>query len=242
MNIPEKLTCIIPVRFGSSRFPGKPLAEINGKAMLTHVWDNANKAEMLDEVIVAAYDQETEDFCKKEGMRCIRTSPSVKNGGEAVADVAKSIDAPYIFELQGDQPLVGPDVIDNFLKKGREHIIKNPSIDIVQPFAEADEEETNSVDVVKVAISKSHKMLLISREPIKSGYRTLGLYIWRKPTLLDFPKMLVTEYEKAETCHLLRFFLNDLYVQGILLDGKDWVEVDQPEHIKQVEALLSKNE
>lgn len=237
-NVPEAFTCIIPVRYHSTRFKGKPLAEIQGKNMIDRVYGNAQGASLIDDVIVAAYDDEIEGYCKEQGFKYFRVSPESKNGSEAVADAAASVNSLYIFELQGDQPLVTPDVIDDFLSQARADIVENPEIDIVQPFAVADVEQTGSEDVVKVAVSKSNRMLLISRQPIQSGYRTLGLYVWRRDTLLAFPKMEVTDYEKAETCHLLRFFLNDLYVQGVLLDGTNWVEVDREHHIEEVESIM----
>jgi 3-deoxy-manno-octulosonate cytidylyltransferase (CMP-KDO synthetase) len=240
MEIPNKFFCVIPARYESGRFPGKPLAEILGQSMISRVWHNANNAKMVEKVVVATDSELIYEHCKKEGCDVIYTSANHRDGASRVSEVLAGTDEPYVFELQGDQPLVGPDVIDSFLKRGREHLLKTPEIDIIQPYTEATEEHINSKDVVKVAISKSNKMLLISRHPIRSGYRTLGLYVWKRETLLDFPNMETTEYEKAETCHLLRFFLNDLYVQGILLDGKDWVEVDQPKHVGEVEEIFKK--
>lgn len=238
MNIPDKFVCVIPVRYKSARFLGKPFALIKGKTMLQRVYENAKEATLLNRVIVAAYGDEIEDYCKENGFEYVRVSDECKNGSEAVADAAKTIDTPYIFELQGDQPLVVPSVIDDFLIRARQEIIENNDIDIVQPFSKATEEQITSEDVVKVAISKSNKMIMVTRKEIQSGYRTLGLYLWKKDVLTSFPNMEVTDYETAEQCHLVRFFLNDLYVQGLLIDGTNWVEVDREEHIAQVEALL----
>lgn len=239
-KVPEKFACVIPIRDASTRFPGKPFAEINGKKMIDWVWENAKKASLLDSVTIAAYDQPIVDHCEKNGYDYIYVDPKVLNGSEAVADAARHSNAKYFFELQGDQPIVGPDVIDNFLREARDRIVTNPKIDIVQPFSPADTEQTNSEDVVKVAISNSNKMLLVTRHPIESGFRTLGLYLWKRDVLLNFSDMEVTEYEKSETCHLIRFFLNDLYVQGVLIDDPDWIEVDREHHIKEVEEVMKK--
>ena len=240
MAIPEKFTCVIPARYESSRFPAKPLAEIAGKSMISRVWHNANKASMVEEAIVATDDERIFKHCEEQGCKVMYTSVDCNDGSARVAEVAQKIDAPYYFELQGDQPLVGPDTIDSFLGRAREKMIETPEIDIVQPFSVANAEETKADDVVKVAISNSDRMILVTRQPIESGYRTLGLYLWKKEALLAFPKMEITDYERAEKCHLVRFFLNDLYVQGIRIDDPDWVEVDREHHIAEVEALLTK--
>lgn len=240
MNIPEKFTAVIPARYQSSRFPGKPLQVINGKSMISRVWHNANEAQMVDQAIVATDDERIYEHCKAEGCEVMYTSPECNDGSARVAEVAEKLDAPYIFELQGDQPLVTADLMDQYLKEAREAIVDNPEIDIVQPYATATEADINNETVVKVPISVSGRMLLISRQPIPCGYRTLGLYLWKRETLLKFPSMPISDYEKAETCHLLRFYLNDLYVQGVLLDDPDWIEVDLPEHISKVEEVMKK--
>jgi 3-deoxy-manno-octulosonate cytidylyltransferase (CMP-KDO synthetase) len=232
--------CVIPARYKSSRFPGKALAEIAGKSMVSRVWNNAQNAKLVERAIVATDDERIYEHCKKEGCEVMYTSKDCNDGSARIAEVAATLRAPYIFELQGDQPLVIPDVIDAFLTEARDAIVKNPSIDIVQSFAAVSDEDAALPDVVKVAVSKSNRMLLITRHPIKSGYRTLGLYLWKREALLAFPSMPITDYERAETCHLLRFFLNDLYVQGVLLDSTDWIEVDRPHHVQEVEAVLAR--
>lgn len=238
MNIPEKFTCVIPARYESSRFPGKPLAEIDGKSMIVRVWENANSAKMVDRAIVATDDKRIYEHCNDAGCEVVYTSPECNDGSARVAEVAEHLDSSYVFEMQGDQPLVTADVVDKFLFEAKEALVKNNDIDIVQPYSTASSEEISSPDVVKVPVSNSGRMLIVTRQPIECGFRTLGLYLWRKDTLLKFPSLPITDYERSETCHLLRFYLNDLYVQGILLDGSSWVEVDRPEHIKLVEKLL----
>lgn len=240
MKIPETFVCVIPARYGSTRFRGKALAEIGGKSMVVRVWENANKATMVSRAIVATDDERIYTHCKEAGCDVVYTSKDCNDGSARVAEVAEGIEAPYFFELQGDQPLVGPETIDHFLRQARDAIIKEPTIDIVQPYSRASDEETSSPDVVNVAISNSGKMLLVTRQPIASGYRTLGLYLWKKGTLCSFPSMPITDYERAETCHLVRFFLNDLYVQGIEINDPEWVEVDREEHVREVEDILSK--
>lgn len=238
-TIPEKFPCVIPARYDSSRFPGKPLAEIAGKTMLSRVYENAMKAKYADPVIVATDDERIYKHCEEHNMKVVYTSPECENGSVRVAEVAKDMDAPYYFELQGDQPLVFAEVIDEFLGKAREEMVKDPRIDIVQPYAATTEEMIKDKDVVKVVVSKSGKFLTFTRHPLETGYRTLGLYLWKRDTLLNFPKMEISHLEEAETCHLVRFVLNDLVVQGIQIDDTNWIEVDREHQIKEVEKVLT---
>lgn len=239
MKSNKKFTCVIPVRFNSTRFPGKPLKEIDGVPMIQRVLRNAKGAQNVDEVIVAAYGEEMVDYCKENDVNHVAVDLSCENGSEAVADVVKGIETDYAFELQGDQPLVSSEIIDDFLEKASEHIDKNDEIDIVQPYAPTSPEQIKDVDVVKVVVTHSGRFASFSRQPIETGYRTLGLYVWKRSALLDFSKLSVSDYEKAETTHLVRFTMNDLYVQGVQIDDTNWIEVDRPEHIAQVERVLA---
>ncbi len=237
-TIPETFPCVIPARYDSSRFPGKPLEMINGKTMIERVYENAVAAKHADPVIVATDDERIYDHCKEKGMEVVYTDKDCENGSVRVAQVAKDMDAPYYFELQGDQPIVYAEIIDEFLGKAREEMIRDPRIDIVQPYAGANEGMINDKDVVKVVVSNSGKFLTFTRHPLQTGYRTLGLYLWKREPLLKFRDMEISELEKAETCHLVRFVLNDLVVQGIQIDDTNWVEVDRPEHIEQIEEII----
>lgn len=238
MNTPKKFICVIPARYASSRFEGKPLVEINGQSMISRVWQNASSAEMVEKAIVATDDKRIYEHCKEAGCDVVYTSPDCNDGSARVAEVAEGIEADYFFEMQGDQPLVTSKIIDSFLTEARVALEDNGNIDIVQPYAVASKKETASPDVVKVPISNSGRMIVVTRQPIDCGFRTLGLYLWRRETLLKFPSLPITDYERSETCHLVRFYLNDLYVQGVKLDGSNWIEVDRLEHIKEVESVL----
>ncbi len=206
--------------------------------MIDWIYDNAKASKFADPVIVATDDQKIYDYCKEQGMEVVMTPADCENGSVRAAEVAKGMDAPYYFELQGDQPLVKAEIIDEFLGKAREEMIKNPAIDIVQPYAAATPEMIQDEDVVKVVVSNSGKFLTFTRHPLETGYRTLGLYLWKREPLLQFRDMEISKLEQAETCHLVRFVLNDLVVQGIQIDDTNWIEVDRPEHISQVEKLI----
>jgi len=232
------IPCVIPARYASSRFPGKPLEMISGKAMIERVYENAVAAKYADPVIVATDDERIYNYCQEKGMRVMYTSPDCDNGSVRVAEIAKDMDSPFYFELQGDQPIVYAEIIDDFLSKATELVSNNPSIDIVQPYSPITKDQRDDVDVVKVAVSNSGRFLTFSRKPLDTGYRTLGLYLWKREALLNFPNLELSDYEKSETTHLVRFVMNDLYVQGVQIDDTNWVEVDRPEHIPQIEKII----
>lgn len=233
-------TCIIPVRHASTRFPGKPKALILGKEMLCHVYENAQKANRVHNVIVAAYDDPIVEFCKEKGYNYIHVDQKVKNGSEAVADVARTLDDEVVFEMQGDQPLVTPDIIDLFISQAETEMAENALIDIVHPFTEATDEHIENPDVVKAVKTVSDRLIFQTRLPVKSYTRTLGLYLWKNAALQKFLEIERSDLEKAEDTHPLRLYLNDFYVQGVPIDGKDWIEVDREHQIQQVEDFLRK--
>ncbi len=238
----QKITCVIPVRYSSIRFSGKAFALINGKSMISRVYDNALRASFVDDVIIAAYDQEIEDYCKKNNMKYVRVSEECKNGSEAVADVARGLDSDYIFEMQGDQPLVIPDIIDSFIDSALKIEKKDRTIDVVIPYAECQDECTKSEDILKVVVTVSERLVFQTRQPIKTGFRTLGLYLWNRKSIIKFSELPVSEIEESEKSHPIRLYMNDFYVQGIRVSGSEWVEVDREEHITQVEKILNKRE
>ena len=223
MVLPDKFICIIPVRYESSRFPGKPLAKINGKAMISIVYGNAIKAKTLEKVIVATDDKRIYDYCVENKFEVVYTSPDCKNGSERVAEVAEKIKEDYIFEMQGDQPLVTSDVIDDFINHSKKIIENDSRVEVVIPYSEYD---GDSKDVLKVVVTKKEKLVFQSRQAIQTGFRTLGLYMWNKESLLRFTSLPVSRLEKAEDSHPIRLYVNDFVVQGVKIFKKDWIEVD----------------
>ncbi len=237
----KKIICVIPARYKSSRFPGKPLVEINGKTMIVRVFENAKQSSLLSDVIVATDDERIFNHCKDNDVNVVYTSENCKNGSERVAEVVAGYNDEYIFEMQGDQPLVTKDVIDDFLNSAWEEVEKDLDIDVVIPYAVSTKEQTNSPDVLKVVVTKKEKLVFQSRHPLETGFRTLGLYLWKRDAILRFADLPVSGVEKAEDSHPIRLYINDFNVQGVLTDRDDWVEVDREEHIAQVEELIKKN-
>lgn len=233
-----KFTCVIPARYKSSRFPGKPLTMILDKPMIIWVIEHATQARFVDEVIVATDDDKIEEVATKAGAKVVRTSQDCPNGSARVAEVATKLPDAWVFEMQGDQPLVTPDIIDDFLERAWETVRNNSDIDVVIPYAPTNKEHTNSLDVLKVVKTESDRLIFQTRQPIQTGWRTLGLYLWQKDSLERFASLPVSNIEKGEDSHPIRLYVNDFYVQGLLIDSSNWVEVDREHQIAEVEEIM----
>jgi len=240
-KLPDQFTCIIPARFQSSRFPGKPLKEINGKAMIDYVYEHAVSAKHTGKVIIATDDETIFNHCKEKGFEVAMTGEEA-NGSERVAAVARELEDEFVFEMQGDQPLLTGDQVDDFLVRAKEQFESEngDQIDIVHPFTDATEEQRDAKHVVKAVKTASNRLIFQTRLPIESGTRTLGLYLWRNKSLQKFASIAPSELEKKEDTHPLRLYLNDFYVQGIPIDGDDWVEIDLPEQIEIAEEIMKR--
>ena len=138
--------------------------------------------------------------------------------------------------------MVTPGIIDSFIERASAEIEKNSAIDAVIPFAPAGEKERKSLDVLKVVVTASNRLLFQTRQPIKTGYRTLGLYLWRRSALLRFAELPVSDIEQEETSHPIRLYVNDFYVQGLLIEGDTWIEVDREDQLREVEKLIGEKE
>lgn len=233
----QKLVCIIPSRYKSSRFEGKSLFPILGKPMVQWVAEHAKEASLVSRVIVATDDERIKEVVQSAGQEAVMT-PDCPNGSARVAYVSKDINEEWIFEMQGDQPLVTPGIIDNFIKHSLSAIEKNSAIDVVIPYASVGEMETNSPDILKVVKTEKDRLVFQTRLPIHTGWRTLGLYVWKRSALLRFAELPVSRIERAEDSHPIRLYINDFYVHGLPLEGDTWIEVDRESQVSEVERLM----
>lgn len=232
-----KYTCIIPARYESSRFPGKPLALINGKAMIDWVYEHAIAAKHTGKVVIATDSEEIVNHCKEKGFEVVMTGDH-RNGSERVAEVAKDSGEDYIFEMQGDQPILTSEQVDDFLERAHKIVMENKDIDVAHPFTDATDEQTASPDVVKAFVTVSGRILFQTRAPIPTKVRTLGLYLWKNESLQRFWSLDKSPTEIIEDTHPVRLYYNDFWVQGLPFEGKDWIEVDRPHQIEEVEKLM----
>ncbi|EHL04228.1 putative 3-deoxy-D-manno-octulosonate cytidylyltransferase [Desulfitobacterium hafniense DP7] len=206
----KKIIGIIPSRYQSVRFPGKPLADICGKPMIWWVYNQAKQAHMLKELYVATDDARIEQVCKDNGMNVLMTENSIQTPTDRVYHVSRFLDADVYVCINGDEPLVKPATIDLVAKTA----IENPQCYVVHAVSEI-HSQTEVVDYtnLKTVANESGEALYISRSPIPypkgcldfSYKKLVCVYAFTREALEffhDTPKGLI---EKAEECDIVRF-------------------------------------
>lgn len=238
-----KVIGVIPARYASSRFPGKPLVSICGKPMIYWVYKRALLAEGIDELIIATDDDRIKETCEKYGMNCMMTSDEHRTGADRVAEVAKRTDGDIYLNIQGDEPLIDPDEISNIIKLKLAHpeetyIGLRSSIDDVKA--------TDDPNTVKAVTDLEGHAMYFSRSPIpytkdlNCVYRCMGLYAYDKDMLVEFQSWGQSALEINEKgIEMLRAMEHGVKVK---LFDTTWhsIGVDLPEHIAMVEELMKK--
>ena len=253
------VVAIIPARYGSSRFPGKPLAKIGGKPMIQHVYENASRARVLDRVLVATDDRRIEEAVRGFGGEVMMTSKDHATGTDRLAEVARKIKADWVVNVQGDLPFIHPETITRAVRPMR----RDRSI----PMGTAstpicDEAEWRNPNIVKVLADRGGYALYFSRAPIpyarndavnlagdKSaarskrrlwGHRHLGLYVYRRDFLLKFARLRPTSLEQLESLEQLRALAYGYRIFVAAADERS-VEVDTPKDLPRAERYLLEN-
>jgi 3-deoxy-manno-octulosonate cytidylyltransferase (CMP-KDO synthetase) len=241
----SKAAGIIPARWGSTRFPGKPLYLIAGKPLLRHVWERCRRAEKLDSVIIATDDLRIANAAFDWGAEVALTASRHQSGTDRVAEVAKKgKEFAYIINIQGDEPLVDPCLIDKLIEKLR----SDRKIEIVTAaHAFQNAAEASSPHQVKVVVDLMGRALYFSRTAIPYPHnvsqikylRHQGIYGFRRETLLQFVKWKPTLLERAESLEQLRALENGVSVHVLVTkDGSPGV--DTPEDAIALERKLAR--
>jgi 3-deoxy-manno-octulosonate cytidylyltransferase (CMP-KDO synthetase) len=241
----SKAAGIIPARWGSTRFPGKPLYLIAGKPLLRHVWERCRRAEKLDSVIIATDDLRIANAAFDWGAEVALTASRHQSGTDRVAEVAKKgKEFAYIINIQGDEPLVDPCLIDKLIEKLR----SDRKIEIVTAaHAFENAAEASSPHQVKVVVDLMGRALYFSRTAIPYPHnvsqikylRHQGIYGFRRETLLQFVKWKPTLLERAESLEQLRALENGVSVHVLVTkDGSPGV--DTPEDAIALERKLAR--
>jgi 3-deoxy-manno-octulosonate cytidylyltransferase (CMP-KDO synthetase) len=252
------VVAIIPARFGSTRLPGKPLAQIGGRPMIQHVYQSAAKAKVLDRVIVATDDRRVEAAVKKFGGEVMMTSPDHASGTDRLAEVARKIKADLLVNVQGDLPFIGATTITRAvqpLRRDRDL----PMCTVCTAIY--DESEWRNPNIVKVLTGRARQALFFTRAPIPFrrndgwdasgkkvairdkrrlwGYRHLGLYVYRRDFLLRFSQLRPTALEQIESLEQLRALENGYRIYVAQVDEGS-VEVDTPADLKRAEEYFKR--
>lgn len=242
-----KVIGVIPARYQSSRFPGKPLAKIAGKPLLQWVIEGSRQSKALSEVHVATDDTRIQKLAEDLGASCLMTSPEISTGTDRVWEAAKHIDYDVVVNIQGDEPLLTGELIDTLVRPFTE----NPSadIDIVTLAREMRSDDLNSPQTAKIVLNDREEALYFSRHPIpysrndaeqlswKGSLKHIGLYAYRKKILEKFCHHGPVEIEVAEGLEQLRALYLGARIRVVKVDHESW-GVDSPGDIQKIEGLL----
>ena len=239
-----KVIGVIPCRYKSSRFPGKPIAMISGKPMVWHVWNQAKKTKNISRLIVATDDNRIYDVCHQYGIESTMTSENHRTGTDRVAEVAGRIDGDVFVNIQGDEPLIDPSGIDRIISE----ISKNDKEDIVNAFsAISDMADIVNGNVVKVITSIDDYALAYSRSPIPypkesnpKYKRQIGLYAIKRDVILRFPSLKRGYLELSEGVEMFRYLENGYKIKMVEISDNNSIPVDVADDILRVESVLTK--
>ena len=241
-----KIAAIIPARWGSTRFPGKPLHYIAGKPLIQHVWERCKSARLLGEIIIATDDMRIAEAAFSFGAEVSITSSKHRSGTDRIAEVAKKLKGfSHVINVQGDEPAVDPALINRLART----LAADKTIGMITAATRFQKgEDAGNPNAVKVVTDRFSNALYFSRCPIpfaRDGifpvqyYRHQGIYGYSLAFLLQFVKWKPTALEKAEQLEQLRALENGAAIR-VVVTRQASIGVDTPEDVKQVEILLKK--
>jgi len=241
-----KIVCIIPSRYSSSRFPGKPLADLCGKPMIQHVYERVLKSSLVSAAAVATDDDRIYEAVRKFGGRAIMTAERHRSGTDRIAEAVNSLDLAdedIVVNVQGDQPIFEPDQIDEVTRPLRE----DPSLPMATLiYRIVRKEEITHPNVVKVVFDSDFNALYFSRSTIPyvrdkgnpvAYYKHHGIYAYRRAFLRTFSTLEAGTLERLESLEQLRA-LEFGYRIKVVETLQDSVEVDAPDELARVRDIL----
>jgi len=233
---------VIPARYGSTRFPGKPLARLWGKPVIEHVYRRAKQSRLCRRAIIATDDARIAAAARAFGAEVALTRSDHVSGTDRVAEVAEGLEAELVVNVQGDEPLVDPGAIDAAV----EPLAGDPGIPMGTLCAPLEEvEDLANPNVVKVVLDEAGFALYFSRLPIPfvrdpgagvTRYRHIGLYVYRREFLLELAKMAPTPLEQAEKLEQLRVLERGGRIRVVVVP-KASPGVDTPEDLARLEKM-----
>jgi len=232
---------VIPARMSSTRFPGKPLCDLNGKPMIQWVWEASIQAGIADEVIVATPDSDIISSCQSFGAKAVLTSESCQSGTDRIAEICDQLIVDILVNVQGDEPLISPHTI----RACAQPLLEDDLIPMGSAFSICPDSEIDNPAVVKVVTDIEGFALYFSRYslpyprndrkiPVK---KHVGIYAYRRDAVRAFSKWPVSALEATEGLEQLRFLENGVRIMMSEVQGTE-IAVDTPEQAEQVRALL----
>lgn len=245
-NPARSVTVVIPARFGSSRFPGKPLTPINGKPMIQHVYEQAAACKLVSNVLVATDDDRIKQAVEQFGGRVVKVTGDYRTGTDRVASVARMFAGDLFINLQGDEIPLNPQLLDNLINPFVESGAKMGTLKRVIDMTA----DLHNSAVVKVVTDTEGDALYFSRAPIPLvrddpdrravgglHYIHLGVYMFTKETLLKYAALPTSPLEDAEKLEQLRALENGIRVK-VWETQHASLRVDQPEDVPGVAEKL----
>jgi 3-deoxy-manno-octulosonate cytidylyltransferase (CMP-KDO synthetase) len=236
---------IIPARYGSTRFPGKPLAEILGKPMFWHVFKQASRCPQLSKTVLASDDDRIISTAKNLNVPVIKTRDDHLSGTDRVLEAAERLNVPedaVVINIQGDEPTLDPDLLTELIRP-----FISSDVQVTTPARKIHTKEAKNPDRVKVVFTKNGRALYFSRAPIpyyhskQKGefYGHIGLYAFRMNILRQFVELGPSNLEITEKLEQLRLLENDIPVHVVITKYQS-IGVDRPEDLKIVSRILDK--
>lgn len=238
-----KIIGVIPARYKSSRFPGKPLTLICGKPMICRVYEQAKKVKEFSEIYIATDDDRIREVCDTYSMPVILTNSQHPTGSDRVAEVAEKVEGDLFVNIQGDEPVIHPEMIRQVISIFTED--ENVYFGSLKKEI-TDPEEIRANSTVKVVTDNRGDALYFSRSVIPSNikdgqlarvFRHVGIYAYKRDFLLDFARMAQTELELGEGIEPLRAMQNGYKIR-LKETTYASIGVDLPEHIARVERVI----
>lgn len=238
-----KIIGVIPARYRSSRFPGKPLVSICGKPMIYWVYQQALKVQEFDEIYVATDDERIKAACEEHHMNVIMTSDKHETGSDRVAEVAAKIEGDLFVNVQGDEPVINPEMIREVISI----FLEDDTVYFGSLKKEiTDPDEIKASSTVKVVTDDNGDAMYFSRSVIPSNikdgqlartFRHVGIYAYKREFLKTFSEMEQTELELGEGIEPLRAMQKGYKIR-LKETTYSSIGVDLPEHIKKVERII----
>lgn len=239
----ESVLGVIPARFASRRFEGKPLALLGGRPLVQHVYERASECELLDRLVVATDDDRIFRAVEAFGGRCVMTSPRHLSGTDRVAEVAAGGNEGIVVNVQGDEPFVSARVLEQVVRP-----LLRPDGPPMATLCKPIKDPALLVDpnVVKVVTNRAGEALYFSRSPIPYPGRArgcqasehVGIYAYRRDFLLAFSRMEATRLEAVEGLEQLRALEHGHRIGVVATDHHAGVSVDTPEDLERARRLL----
>jgi 3-deoxy-manno-octulosonate cytidylyltransferase (CMP-KDO synthetase) len=243
----KDVLAVIPARWGASRFPGKPLAKIAGQPLVQWVWEAAKAAKRVTRIVVATDDARIAKAVKKFGGEAFMTSPKCPSGTDRVAQVARTSKAGIIVNVQGDEPLLPPQTIDDVVAALQDdsHAVMSTAVRRAQ-----NDREWRDPNNVKAVVDRMNYALYFSRAPIPVDrdrskapaaprWIHIGLYAFRRPFLFRFAALPPSSLEQSEKLEQLRVLEHGAAIK-VVITGRSTIAVDHPADVRKVERILER--